>query len=394
MPRQYKERPFEVKGYGLVDFNLVRRGEVWVVRFNGLDGKQQRVSTKKEDKNQAYTEAGKIIFREFSPDLFAGAHRISWDELADKLRLKLAANNARKDTYYDYLKTINALRTTLPETKGPADITHALAVKFKEKYISTPYRKGPNGPERYRNHTTLNSFLRKANSIWSRWLIQEFGLMTVNPWLSVPKALTDRHRPKAPPEDLIAKFFTYLDARFGEWEFFKAFFRVKEVTGSRLADLCSLRADQFDGKAIEFDPGQTKNRAGRNFPLPPKVAELVGRVKGEVYLWDRYPVGMKAYRNKNARRRSAVNTEFGPVRLGRYAQQVMEDFSKLYGKRLTTHDFRKRAVTLMIEADKPPQVVADYFGMTLQNLLQNYLDKRKALPVVVYDEAATILSTL
>jgi hypothetical protein len=34
---------------------------------------------------------------------------------------------------------------------------------------------------------SLNSYLRKFRSIWSKWLVKQFRLVSANPWLHIPE---------------------------------------------------------------------------------------------------------------------------------------------------------------------------------------------------------------
>jgi transposase-like protein len=44
--------------------------------------------------------------------------------------------------------------------------------------------------------------------------------------------------------------------------------------------------------------------------------------------------------------------------------------------KLSTHDFRKRAVTRAYKNDMTVSAIADVFGMSEQNVLKSYLDKK------------------
>ena len=196
-----------------------------------------------------------------------------------------------------------------------------------------------------------------------------------------------------PPEEYFTAFFKWIGARYGDWELPLAFFLLKSVCGCRLKDICSLEADQWDGERIHFRGDQTKNRAPRNFLVPKEVATAMTKVKGNVHLWDRYPEGIKSYLIKNKMKASRVAAEFSPQTFISFVASVMKRWqAENPSKTLSTHDFRKRAVTVNYEKGMSISEIADTFGMSEQNVTKSYLDKkRKKVPDHLFQKAGAAL---
>ncbi|MDB5313894.1 MAG: hypothetical protein JWO38_8096 [Gemmataceae bacterium] len=366
----------------VIGYKLTPRNGVYTIQFIGPDGKYVRKSTGLRDQNAALIEGSRIIARTFSkgPKPKRGWKSQSpkaktWDDVIEDLRCGLVVNNNKTATFGDYKKTINTIRRTLPDTVGPEDITPDRADEFKAEYVGGKFKRGhaEDATEYARKHTTLNAYLRKARAIWHKWL-----KITPNPWDRVENALLDKHKPTAPSEEVIEAFFGWLRKTYGGWELPVCFFSIKAYTGCRLQDLCGLRADQFDGQSLRFDADQTKNREGRTVELPPDVATVLERVKGKGYLWGRYPEGIREH-NRGTSGGNRLNLTFDPTALYSWAQRTMKSFKEAHpGKKLSTHAFRRRAVTVAYAGGYSVNEIADMFGMTAQNVEKSYLDKSRA----------------
>ena len=380
MGRQFKEF-FPLRDGGRVGYSLKKpKGrKFYAVQFIGPDGEYQRVSTGLKEQGEARVEASRVISRHFYPEKDK-PKSITWDKLIERLEAALIVNNNREATFKDYKKTIGSIRETLPGTSGPLDITAELAQQFKEEYIGGTFSraKGDDAKKYKRTHTTLNSAIRKARSIWSKWLIKTFKLARENPWLLVDDAAGDKKTPKAPAEDVVTAFLKWLwEEKYPGWKLPLVFVKVKCVLGCRLMDLCSLRAEQLVGGRVEFDAEQVKGRADHTGALPAEMAAELAEVRGAIYLWDRYPAELRRHLIGRRLQHGRVNPRFDPKTFYGFVGQLFKDFTTATGKKLRSHDFRKRAVTMLVEEGWDDNRVASQVGMTVQNLRQSYLDTRR-----------------
>lgn len=96
-----------------------------------------------------------LIRQEYEPK--AVTVFVSWDETVEQLKTALAQDNNKPKTVKDYLSSIKVLREVYPDSRGPQDITPALAKSFKARYqttVKSPY--------------TVANRLNKLSVIWNK----------------------------------------------------------------------------------------------------------------------------------------------------------------------------------------------------------------------------------
>lgn len=337
---------FELPDRTKVGYSLKKRGRWFVVRFIGPDGKYARESTGERELTEARTKAARVVLRRWCPT--TQARPITWSELEEKLRVKLTLNNNRHETLRDYLKTIHVLRATLPETRGPLDITDDLAQRFKADYVTTPYvkAKGPDASQYYRTHRTLAAYLRKCRSLWNKWLTKEFKLTKDNPWLRISDPALNKWEPRVPEESVFLSFLRWVREKYAGWDMPSLLIEFKAYCGGRLLDLCGLRSYQLSGGHLHFTPDQMKAREKRDVPLPPELAARLNAIKAPDYLWGRYPEQLAAYWESRFQRCGRLNVSFEPSAVYWFVQSLFRDYNATHAVKITSHDLRRRAVTL------------------------------------------------
>ena len=396
---------------------------VWFVKFRTKAGQYLRRSTRvkvdptdPQNRNQAAVAAARVITRLYDPVSHAvnedkrhegqpvrpKAPASTWDTVLADLRAKMGAENNRVSTYDDYVKTLNVLRDTVRCPAGPEQITVEKAEEFKARFLSQTYTKAKARPEvkhrkgvtkavvpktYKRSPITLNSYIRKLRTLWNKWF-----RISPNPWEQVTYARTDKRHPVAPSEDVVSRFMVWIAQTYAH-DLAPTFFLVKATTGCRLMDLCELRADQFDGAKIVWTPDQTKNRKWREAPLQDDVAAALSSVRGTVYLWDRYPE-MIRLANQGRPGSTRIAEEFSPSNLYSWVARVLKDFKAATGHKLTSHDFRRRAVTNLYRAGYSVEKIANMIDMTIQNLLKSYLDPTASHAHLLREAGAALLPKL
>src|SRR6202023_3575332 len=96
----------------MVGYTLTKRNRFYVVRFIAPSGTYMRVSTGVRDCATARLTAREII----SQAHFQTGVRLTWDEMIERLKTVMLTNGNRPATYEDYVATIEAIRTELPQT--------------------------------------------------------------------------------------------------------------------------------------------------------------------------------------------------------------------------------------------------------------------------------------
>lgn len=145
------------------------------------------------------------------------------------------------------------------------------------------------------------------------------------------------------------------------------------VAGCRLNDLCQVKAAQFNHEAATLTilAGQDKTHRERVIPLDAELAAKLARVRGSVYLWDRFLAESKIYRKAT---KTKHREEFTPELLCNAMKNVFREYK---GGRLRSHGLRKRAITLTTLATQSVDATAQAFGLDPATARKYYLDASK-----------------
>lgn len=377
MGRRFKEF-FEIPDHGKVGYTLSKRGKFYFVRFYGPRGNYERIGTGMREQGEARNEAAKIVERVYCPMQFQRPVHISWDEMIQKLQSAMTANGNREMTCINYASTIRVIQATLPDTTGPGDIGPYEAQRFKDEYLNGGYTrsKGKNAPVRKRSQRSFNSNLRQARAIWGKWL-KELKIVKDNPWLAVADAKVDRKPPEAPDESVMVQFFQFVKDNHPNWDMPILFLQTKCLLGCRLMDLCSVRSDQLRNGALHLDPEQLKACNFRRVPLPANLYRALDDLKGETFLWERFPEQFRQCREAQGRRIGRLVMEFSPKNFASFILDLFTNFQKATGQKLKSHMLRKRALTLLFAEGVSAEVAATMLGMDVQTARRYYLDMDK-----------------
>src|ERR1700733_838597 len=118
-----------------VHFSLKRRKRdpFYLVTFRGPNGLRNERSTGERGQRGAAEAGVEIIKAEYRPQ--TAVFNPSWDEAVTSLLEHLRAANLREPTVHDYEFAIRTLRSMYPQTHGPAEITPAMAERYKAKRL-------------------------------------------------------------------------------------------------------------------------------------------------------------------------------------------------------------------------------------------------------------------
>lgn len=358
-------------------FYIKADSPAYCVRFRGKDGRYVRLSTGQVKKPEAIDEAHRLI-REHYEEVAPTSATVSWNVAKEKLRAAMVADNKRPKTISGYEETLDRLIAMFPLAKGPADITDRMAEDFKRKYANStftrkPAKKGEIVPVYVRTPKSLDSRIRTLKAVFG-WF-QQLRLVDANPFAKVAPPEMDRHEVKYVKQEDLADFLAWLEGRYPGWRMPQLFFTVKALTACRLQDICGLHSKQLREGRLVFGADQTKNRSERYAILPVDIYADLDAYKGSVFLWERYPVELRAH-VKSASRHQVIE-DFSAQRLCSWIIALLRDYRKQTGKDLSSHDFRKAAFTRAAEADIHPKRAAAAFDVTAETMLKYYTATEK-----------------
>ena len=354
---------------------------------------QQRLerSTKETSQKRAVEAAESLIRQEYEPRAVVPA--VTWDEAEVALEERMRANNNKRRTIDDYLDTLRVLRHVFPTTRGPGDITPALAKEFKSAYQTQQYRrrkaraprvwtgrgrkpKPATEPTSYnRVARTVASRLNKLRVIWSKWFITELEFCRENPWEEVAPPKLDRLAPRYLTAEEVAAFFAWLIERWENWRLPILFFTVKGFLGNRIRELCALRTEQLREGRVVFAADATKGRKEHCAILPPEVFAELKAQAGPIWVWEHFPDQLRQHLDARGKPSHKVNPEFCADRLKWWIQDELADYNAAHTEqqRIKAHDFRRKAMTEAWKLGIPLEKAAIAFGCNPTTMRQHYI---------------------
>jgi integrase len=301
-------------------------------------------------------------------------------------------NNNKTRTIEDYSDTLRLLIRLIPATRGPCNITVALAKEFKSLYQGKYTRQKPKAakvwkgrgrkpkpplePASYsRKARTVASRLNKLRVICSKWFIEELSYLTVNPWEEVAPPKLDKLTPRYLTAEEVVAFFGWLTERWDGWRLPVLFFTVKGFLGNRIGELCALRTEQLREGRVVFAADATKSRKERKAILPAEVYAELKAQAGPVWVWERFPDQLRERLEAQERMTRNVKPDFHPNRLKWWLQDEIDDYCKAHPtvQRFSAHAFRKRAITEAWKLGIPLEKAAVAFGCNPNTMRAHYI---------------------
>jgi len=373
-------------GYGLIDV-----GGTYRIRFVGPEGRKAERATGATTKGDARTRARDIIETEYTP-VTDGPRAATWE---DALEYLARTPDLRPDSIRGYSTAVRAVRRALPTLAGPGDVTPALAETFKRVTLSGTFRRGKaaDAASYGRSPTTCTTYLRCLRSLWAKhW--RPAGIVTANPWKEVPYPNAPRgRRVRATDDDTVKEFFSWLGARYPEWDAPALWYQVKILTGCRTLDLCKAKAADLRPDGIHLSATAAKTRAARTVKLPPAIVERLRKVAGPEWLWEATVAESKVHRPSV---RTHARSDYDPRTWFWTVANLAREFNESRpGKpRLRPHDLRARTATIVAReaGEGAVDLIAQSLGMDPQTA-RHYVDAAKAWggPAPLERAAATLL---
>lgn len=371
MPRMFPHTHF-VDGR-MVGFSVKLFGNdpTYAAYFRTPDGRAVRRDTNQTRMAQALDAARIIIEKEYAPAP-ERPDRVSWDDAIERLKARLATSGNRASTAEYYLKLLRAVRRVHSGTQSPLDISPGLAAAWRDKMMRTKGRRKKLPSAHY-----IAGMIAGLSALWEKWLIDDLKICQGNPWQDVEPPKADKIAVKYATDEMMAAFYEWIAARFGEWPFPKLFLSTKAYTGCRLMDLCSLKSEQLKGGDLVFPADLTKGRKERAVPLPADLFASLDAFKGETWLWENYVPGLKAAIKAKGWPTHQLNDRFAPQRLYFWVETLFSDYRKAGGS-LTSHMFRKRAFTMAWQAGIDMRQASIAYGCNVDTLMRHYVQLDEA----------------
>jgi site-specific recombinase XerD len=195
-----------------------------------------------------------------------------WDDALALMREHMKAKNLRPTSIQQYELCISNLRKVFPKSKGPGDITSAMAQTFVVKRMKGKQDEKPLSPR------TVEGNVGNLSIVFGHWLRNTLKIVTIDPFADVEPPKCDRKPPRViSPEEQTA-FFAWMGKTWKGWRLPLLFLDVKAAIGCRIGELSSaVTAGLKDGR-IRFVSESTKGRKDAGLP---SVPGLVCRIAGD-----------------------------------------------------------------------------------------------------------------
>lgn len=339
------------------------RDPFYLVVFNGTDGRAKERSTGERGRKRALDAALAIIREEYRP--VVAVPNPTWDEAIGRMVEQMRADDLRPKTIEQYLIVVNHLRRAFPTTTGPAEITPAMASRFKA------IRRAEGVAVR-----TIRGNLDNLGIVYNKWWMKECRLLTSDPFADVDPPKADKPSPRIVAPDEAAAFLGWLSGRWGGWRLPLLFLHVKGLIGCRITELASARSRGLKDGRIEFEAVATKGRKRRVVKLPAPVFEELRAKAGPTYVFEAFSEELRRLHTGRGRRQHAARVRpYAPERL----KDWVENQANLYfeenpkAERFKLHNFRGTAMSRAKMAGVSYEDAAIAFGCNPETMRQHYL---------------------
>lgn len=354
-----------------VGYSVKKRGNdpCFFLYFRGKDGRRLERDTNKIRSKDAHEAAHAIIEQEYAPAP-VDPEAVSWDDTIERLKKRWAASGNRPATLAYYLKLIRLLRKVYPNSPGPSWLSPSGAERWRDEMMTTPGRKGKPRSGHY-----VDGLLVGLSALWQTWFMDELKIVPGNPWQDVTRPKVDKIPVRYATDDQVKHLHAWLAERFGDWQLPRLFLDTLEYTGRRLNEVCRLKSAQLRGGRLVFLAASTKGRKEQSVPLPEGLAKSLEAIKGNEWLWECYPAGLRAALVAKAWPSHQLKDEFTPERLYNWVETLFTEYREAFPDRprLTPHMFRKRAFTAAWNDGMDMRDAAIAYSCHVETVMKHYV---------------------
>jgi integrase len=327
--------------------------------FRGPNGERLEKTTGETAKHAAVDAAPPIILDVFKPQ----AANLSWDEALTLLREHMRAKNLRPTSIKQYEWCIGTLRRVYPKSKGPGDITRAMA----QTYVVRRMR----NPDKRLSPRTVQGNVGNLSIVFGHWLRDVLKVVDADPFAQVEPPKADKKPPRVISADEGKAFFAWLDKTW-HWRLPLLFLETKAAIGCRIGELASAVTSGLQDGRIRFVSDTTKGRKERACLLPPALFAELKAIAGPAYVFERFAEELPKLHRKRGQLHHV--RPFTPVRLVKWLQrQARTYFQKSKAARFKLHNFRGTAMSKARMARVAESDAAIAFGCNSGTMRQHYL---------------------
>jgi len=357
----------------------------YFVCFRDADNRRRELTTEERAKHAAEDVAPKKIRDDYAA---AGQENLSWDEATALMVEHATAEKLRPGTIQQYELAIGALRKVFPDAHGPADVTPAMAERFKVKRSKAKRSKTKSEKVELSPRTVEGNL--KNLSIAYNWWCKRCKVLSENPFEEVTPPKYDKTPPRIVRPDEKKELMKWLQQRWG-WRLPLLLLEVKATIGCRIGELCQTTTDSLRGGKIYFLSETTKGRRQRACKLPPAMYAELKALASPTYVFEGFSEQLRAIYNRRGESAHAkAIKDYSPARLKRWIQDEVKLYFTTTGKdRFKLHNLRATAMTRAREAGISVDDAAVAFGCNPATMKQYYLaPDEEAIADAVFDRLA------
>jgi integrase len=234
---------------------------------------------------------------------------------------------------------------------------------------------------------TIKGDLSTLKAIFGKWLVQECGLLTANPFANVRPPKCDEPDVRIVTADESADLFAWLGERWNGWRLPIVYLEVLALVGWRATETASLRVDGLlAGGFVKVQAESSKTRKHKHSRLPADLFADVQACSAGGWAFGRFSDELRRLMLLWKRRphHAALIKDFTPKRFVGWVQDELQRFSDEQTKAaaaadpprqwepFTLHDFRKTAITGMQMAGVSENEASIQTGVTPETIRRHY----------------------
>ncbi len=328
-------------------------------------GRWRELTTGEKAKHAAVDAAKPIVLDAMTPH---GA-TVVWADAMTLLKEHAQAKNLRPATIQQYELVVNTLKKLFPDTRGPADVTPAIAQTFAVKRMKTKQDEKPRSPR------TVAGNIDNLSIVFGCWFRDTLKIIKSNPFDSVKPPKVEKKPPRVIAAEEQKALTDWLAARWADWRLPLLFLEVKAAIGCRIAELASAATAGLKDGRIMFASETTKGRKQRACRLPAALFTELQAMAGPSFVFQRFADELRAIHLRRGRPNHAKTIrDFRPDRLVDWLQDQAAAYFKASGAvRFKLHNLRGTAMSKARMAGVAESDAAIAFGCNAGTMRAAYL---------------------
>jgi integrase len=352
---------------GRIRFSLKKRAgsPFYFVTFRDPSGRWRELTTGEKAKHAAEDAAKPIVLDAMTPH----GVTVVWADAMTLLKEHAQAKNLRPATIQQYELVVNTLKKLFPDTRGPADVTPAMAQTFVVRRMKTKQDEKPRSPR------TVAGNIDNLSIVFGCWFRDTLKIIKSNPFDTVKPPKVEKKPPRVIAAEEQKALADWLAARWPGWRLPLLFLEVKGAIGCRIAELASAATTGLADGRIMFASETTKGRKQRACRLPPALFTELQAMAGPTYVFQRFADELRAAHRQCGRwNHCRVVKDFSPRQLVGWLQdQAAAYFRKSGAVRFKLHNLRGTAMSKARMAGVAESDAAIAFGCNPATMRGHYL---------------------